>query len=64
MGPTLLYFAESVLQIMDRPCQFSEGARLDRVLAILKVSYRALCDAGLAREKFRGKLLGSCSDFF
>ena len=44
---------------MDRPCQFSEGARLDRILPIFKASYRTLRNAGLSREELSGKLLGS-----
>src|SRR5438270_517391 len=49
---------------MDRPCQFSEGTRLDGILSVLKVSDRTLGNAGLAREELGRKLLGSLSNFF
>ena len=47
---------------MDRPYQLSESTRLDGVFSVLKVSYRTLDNAGLAREELSRKLLGSCPD--
>jgi len=55
-------FCRFVLQIMDRPYQLSESTRLDGVFSVLKVSYRTLDNAGLAREELSRKLLGSCPD--
>ena len=52
-----------VLQIVDRPRQFAQGARLYSVSALFEIPYRTFGNAGLAREEFSGKLLGSCSDF-
>ena len=37
-----------VLQIMDSPCQLSEGTRLDDVVSVLEVTYCALGNSGLA----------------
>src|SRR5690348_14855084 len=52
-----------VFQIVDRPRQFSQGARLNGIFAVLKVAYRTLRYAGLAEQELGRKLLGSCPDF-
>jgi hypothetical protein len=41
---------------MDSPCQFSQSSRLDRIFSILKISYCALGNFGLPREKLCRKL--------
>jgi hypothetical protein len=49
-------FLVFVLQIMDSHRQLSQSTRLNCVFSILKVSYRALGNSGLSREKLGGGL--------
>ena len=39
---------------MDSLCQFAQSRRLNRIFSILKLSYCALGNAGLPREKLCG----------
>src|SRR5262249_33250787 len=54
---------QCVRQIVNRSCQLSKGARSDGIFPVLEVSYRTLCNAGLAREELSGKLLGPGPNF-